>query len=266
MTDLDGEPGGLGGCSVLHLLRRHAGRVQQLRLHRRRDRARGPDLLGLDRRRLPDRRRHEHGRHPTSPASPRSSRPPTRRCSRGRRSAPEGDRRVPERRLCRRRRKRRLRRQGPVGERPGRLSASRSSTRCDAAQAAAGWDGKPTIQITSPTDGATVSGIVNFTATADDDHGVTKVDFFVNGALAVDRHATGPMAGRSTWDTAASPAGRILVDGHGDRHGRPDGSDRGHRQVGTTSRATGSATTARTATSSAAGTGRAATWPACRPA
>ncbi len=50
-----------------------------------------------------------------------------------------------------------------------------------AAQGANGWDGMPTIDITNPADGSAVSGIVNVTATASDDHGVTKVEFFVNG-------------------------------------------------------------------------------------
>src|SRR5262249_2834195 len=36
---------------------------------------------------------------------------------------------------------------------------------------------------TSPADGATVSGPITVTANATDDHGVTKVDFFVNGVL-----------------------------------------------------------------------------------
>ncbi len=45
-------------------------------------------------------------------------------------------------------------------------------------------DRRPTVQITAPLDGATVSGPIVVTATATDDVGVAKVDFFVNGRLA----------------------------------------------------------------------------------
>lgn len=41
----------------------------------------------------------------------------------------------------------------------------------------------PTVSISSPANGATVSGTVNVTATASDNVGVTKVDFYVDGAL-----------------------------------------------------------------------------------
>ncbi|HEX7456248.1 MAG TPA: Ig-like domain-containing protein, partial [Candidatus Nanoarchaeia archaeon] len=41
----------------------------------------------------------------------------------------------------------------------------------------------PTVSITSPTNGATVSGTVNITASAADDVGVTRVEFYVDGSL-----------------------------------------------------------------------------------
>jgi poly(hydroxyalkanoate) depolymerase family esterase len=42
----------------------------------------------------------------------------------------------------------------------------------------------PTVAVTSPAAGATVSGALAVTASASDDVGVTRVDFFVDGALA----------------------------------------------------------------------------------
>ncbi len=42
----------------------------------------------------------------------------------------------------------------------------------------------PTTSITAPANGATVSGIVNVTASASDNVGVTKVEFYIDGALA----------------------------------------------------------------------------------
>jgi hypothetical protein len=42
----------------------------------------------------------------------------------------------------------------------------------------------PTVSITSPANGATVSGALAVTANASDNIGVTRVDFFVDGALA----------------------------------------------------------------------------------
>src|SRR3989344_4414173 len=42
----------------------------------------------------------------------------------------------------------------------------------------------PTVNITNPANGSIVSGSVNVTATATDDVGVVKVEFFVDGNLA----------------------------------------------------------------------------------
>ena len=59
-------------------------------------------------------------------------------------------------------------------------------------------DNPPTVAITAPANGATVSGSVNVTATASDDHGVTQVEFFVDAtSLGVDTSA--PYA--VTWNT-----------------------------------------------------------------
>ena len=43
----------------------------------------------------------------------------------------------------------------------------------------------PTVTITNPNDGDTVSGNVNVTADANDDGGITKVEFYVDGLLRI---------------------------------------------------------------------------------
>lgn len=51
-------------------------------------------------------------------------------------------------------------------------------------------DAPPTVTLTSPIDGSTVSGIVTVTAHAADDHAVAQVEFFVNGiSIGVDTSA-----------------------------------------------------------------------------
>lgn len=42
----------------------------------------------------------------------------------------------------------------------------------------------PTVSLTSPVNGATLGGSVNVTATASDNQGIARVDFFIDGALA----------------------------------------------------------------------------------
>src|SRR3989338_5669369 len=56
------------------------------------------------------------------------------------------------------------------------------------ATAALGWaagpiDNPPIVSITSPSNGAVVSGLVSITAEATDDSGVAQVDFYIDGAL-----------------------------------------------------------------------------------
>jgi hypothetical protein len=59
-------------------------------------------------------------------------------------------------------------------------------------------DTAPTVTITNPANGSIVSGAVNVTATASDDHGVTQVEFFVDGAsIGVD--TTTPYS--ASWNT-----------------------------------------------------------------
>jgi len=69
-------------------------------------------------------------------------------------------------------------------------------------------DTAPTVTITNPTDGATVSGSVNVTANASDDNGVTQVQFFVDGvSIGVD--ATAPY--EAAWNTSAYSDGSHAV-------------------------------------------------------
>jgi subtilisin family serine protease len=69
-----------------------------------------------------------------------------------------------------------------------------------AAQAAATWDGRPRIMITNPAAGSTVSSVVDVTATATDDDGVVSVAFYVNGSLAAtDTNAADGWS--FSWDT-----------------------------------------------------------------
>lgn len=64
----------------------------------------------------------------------------------------------------------------------------------------AGGDQPPTVTITNPADGATVSGIVTITADASDDHDVAQVEFFVDD-VSVGIDST-PSDGWSVdWDT-----------------------------------------------------------------
>jgi hypothetical protein len=61
-------------------------------------------------------------------------------------------------------------------------------------------DNPPSVTITNPADGSTVSGLVNVTADASDDNGVTQVEFFVGGAsIGVDSDGTDGWS--TSWDT-----------------------------------------------------------------
>ena len=62
----------------------------------------------------------------------------------------------------------------------------------------------PTTSITSPSGGATVSGTTSITATATDNVGVTKVELWIDGALAQTR-TTAPYT--FSWNTTAVPNG-----------------------------------------------------------
>lgn len=66
----------------------------------------------------------------------------------------------------------------------------------------------PTVSITSPTSGASVSGTVSVTASASDNVGVTKVEFYVNGALMA-TDTTTPYV--YSWNTAGLAAGTYTL-------------------------------------------------------
>jgi MYXO-CTERM domain-containing protein len=67
----------------------------------------------------------------------------------------------------------------------------------------------PTVAITAPADGATVSGLVMIAATAADDLAVARVDFFVDGTL-IGSSTSAPYA--VSWNSAGAlaPAGHVL--------------------------------------------------------
>ncbi len=71
-------------------------------------------------------------------------------------------------------------------------------------------DEPPTVSITSPADGATVSGTVNIVADATDDKGVTQVEFFVDGAgIGVDTN--GADGWSASWNTSGASDGDHTV-------------------------------------------------------
>lgn len=64
----------------------------------------------------------------------------------------------------------------------------------------------PTVQVTSPADGAVVSGIVSLQATANDDHAVTQVEFFIDGnSLGLGTAAADDYS--LDWDSTLVPDG-----------------------------------------------------------
>jgi hypothetical protein len=71
-------------------------------------------------------------------------------------------------------------------------------------------DGPPSVSVTNPAEGATVSGSITLTATATDDNGVTKVEFFIGNAL----QGTGMNVGGSwsySWDSTTVTDGSHVV-------------------------------------------------------
>ncbi|MEJ2710412.1 MAG: Ig-like domain-containing protein [Anaerolineales bacterium] len=71
-------------------------------------------------------------------------------------------------------------------------------------------DNPPSVTLTNPTDGATVSGSVLVTADASDDQGVTQVAFFVDDAsIGVDNDGTDGWS--ASWDTTAYSNGSHTV-------------------------------------------------------
>ena len=80
------------------------------------------------------------------------------------------------------------------------------ATTASAVVTVANDNGAPTVTLTSPTGGATLSGTVPLTATVSDDIGVASVTFLVDGAVA----GVETPAGRS-WNTATVANGAHVV-------------------------------------------------------
>ncbi|HUG98602.1 MAG TPA: S8 family serine peptidase [Gammaproteobacteria bacterium] len=71
-------------------------------------------------------------------------------------------------------------------------------------------DNPPSVSVTSPLNGATVSGTVSVTASASDDNGVSQVQFFVDGgSIGVD--TDGSNGWSASWDTTGSADGGHTV-------------------------------------------------------
>ena len=66
----------------------------------------------------------------------------------------------------------------------------------------------PTVQLTAPTNGSTVSGVISLVASASDDVGVAKVEFHANGSLLGQRTAP-PYS--FDWDTASVADGSYAL-------------------------------------------------------
>jgi len=67
-------------------------------------------------------------------------------------------------------------------------------------------DNPPTIEITSPSDGETVSGTVRFSTYAIDDYGLDKVEFYIDDELKVSDGPFGPDTGSTcNWDCDTTP-------------------------------------------------------------
>jgi hypothetical protein len=67
----------------------------------------------------------------------------------------------------------------------------------------------PTVQLTAPVDGATVSGSVTIGADASDDGAISRVDFLVNGSVVAT--STSPPY-RATWNSTSAPNGTATVE------------------------------------------------------
>jgi hypothetical protein len=79
-----------------------------------------------------------------------------------------------------------------------------------AAQLAQTWDPLPVVALTAPTDGASVSGVVPISATASDDTGITRVEFTING-LPLSTDSNGTDGWSASWDATGLTAGSYTV-------------------------------------------------------
>ncbi|MCP3997623.1 MAG: hypothetical protein GY722_21570 [bacterium] len=71
-------------------------------------------------------------------------------------------------------------------------------------------DDPPTVELTSPADGATVSGVVNVAATASDDVAVASVEFLIGG-VTIGTDVDGSDGWAQSWDTSAGSDGPTTV-------------------------------------------------------
>ena len=79
-----------------------------------------------------------------------------------------------------------------------------------AAEGAGPYDARPTVHITSPANGDNVAGTVTITADASDETGVVSVEFLVNGReLAIDSDGTDGWS--TSWDTSVLDAGVYTI-------------------------------------------------------
>src|SRR5262249_12155589 len=67
----------------------------------------------------------------------------------------------------------------------------------------------PSVTLTSPTDGATVSGVISIDASASDDVGVAGVEFFLDGTSLGAPDTTAPYS--VSWNTAAASNGSHVL-------------------------------------------------------
>ena len=262
LTDLDGEPGGHGGCwLVLHLLRRHARRVQQLRRRRRRDRARAPRSTPTGPAAATQTEDgHEHGRaarRRRGGARPggqpdASRRPTSRQLLKATGECPNG--------AARRRRRRRLRRARASGanDPDGIAEPLVNALRRGPGRRSLATTG-PTVQITNPTDGSTV------VRRRDRDRDRDRRHRRRQGRLLRQRRRSPSTDSERVERLVDAPGTRarsrpaVHAQGHRDRHGRPQtATDHGHGP-GRRERPgrLGRHATAPTATSWPAGTARA---------
>jgi hypothetical protein len=65
----------------------------------------------------------------------------------------------------------------------------------------------PTVSITQPADNAVVSGTVEIKATADDNEGVTKVEFYVDGDLKGTDNEAADSEYSYSWDASGETPG-----------------------------------------------------------
>jgi hypothetical protein len=71
----------------------------------------------------------------------------------------------------------------------------------------------PTVSVSAPAAGASISGSVQLSASASDNVGVTSLQFMLDGAPVGARLATGPWS--TTWDSSTVPAGPHTISAQG---------------------------------------------------